>query len=71
MSAVEATLNGKLLAMDQKLDSIGSGVRIANDCNLHIVRVLGEIRAEHGLYPDTALHKAADTGRDWNEGEGK
>lgn len=63
MSAVEATYS----RIDRKLDNIGAGVRISQDCNYRICQELNAQREARGEAKNELLAEAAERGREWSQ----
>jgi hypothetical protein len=65
VSAIEATLNGRLAAISERLDHVAEGIRASNVCNGYIVRELQESRAARGQEPSESLDRANAAGEAW------
>jgi len=65
VTAIEATLNGRMSRMETKLQHIADGVRASIECNGYIVRELQQARSYRGQEPNEELSHASDRGRAW------
>jgi hypothetical protein len=65
VTAIEATLNGRMARLETKLEHIADGVRASIECNGYIVKEIQEARAYRGQEPNEGLKRASESGKVW------